>query len=308
MLSRIANNLFWMGRYLERAESMTRFTKVNYFSALDGPIAISRDLALKAILRMNGTNLTDQSEEDTLQHVTFARDNGNSVISSVVAARENGRSARDVISAELWESINKYYHFVQDYKVDDYKKTHLFDFSQRANDMVTVIKGKVDSTLVHDETWDVIKAGLFVERAIQILRTVQIKYEDIEMLAKEDSSIAVRSYQVATLLDTLESFDISKRHCTGAPDLTSALQFLILQPEFPRSFLFCFDKVRFHIDRLSQAKYPAKDSVEYFIDKHLSRMKYMVVDEVETDVTGTITQLTNLMYEIAGKIEQQYMS
>lgn len=297
-----------MGRYLERAESMTRFTKVNYFSALDGPIAVSRELALSAILRMNGTSQTDLSEEDTLHQVTFAKDNASSVISGVIAARENARSARDVISTELWESINKYYHFVLEYKIEDYQKTHLYDFSQRATDMAMVIKGKIDSTLIHDPTWDVIKAGLFVERAIQILRTIEVKYQDMKMLDAEGPSIAVRSHQLATLLDTLESFDISKKYCSRTPDLTSALEFLVLNPAFPRSFLFCLESVKFHIGRLSLDKHPSVKSAEFFINKNYSKVKYTTVQDLESDLTTELSTLTNLMFEIAGKIESQYLS
>lgn len=308
MLSRIANNLFWMGRYLERAESMTRFTKVNYFSALDGPIAVSRELALAAILRMNGSFEQDLSEEEILYHVTFDKDNSNSVISAVIAARENARSARDVISTELWESINKYYHFIMEYKVEAYKKTHLYDFSQRATDMAVVIKGKVDSTLMHDATWDVIKAGLFTERAIQIIRTISVKYEDIKKLEAEDPSIAVRSHQLATLLDTLESFDMSKKYCSRTPDLHSAIEFLVLNPGFPRSFLFCLEKVQFHITRLSPEKHPGTDTVEHFIDKNYNKMKYATVEDLESDLVSELNHMTNLMFEIAGKIESQYLS
>ncbi len=297
-----------MGRYLERAESMTRFTKVNYFSALDGPIAVSRQLALDAILRMNGTSQTDLSEEDTLHHVTFAKDNAGSVISGVIAARENARSARDVISRELWESINKYYHFMLDYKVEDYKKTHLYDFSQRATDMAVIIKGKIDSTLMHDGTWDVIKAGLFVERAVQIIRTISVKYQDIKMLEVEDPSLAVRSYQLATLLDALESFDMSKKYCSRAPDLSSVIDFLVLNPGFPRSFLFCFEKVRFHTNRLSPEKHPSVSSVEHFIDKNYNKVKYMTVEELESNFEEELNHMTNLMFETAGKIESQYLS
>lgn len=297
-----------MGRYLERAESMTRFTKVNYFSALDGPIAVSRQLALDAILRMNGASQTDLSEEDTLHQVTFAKDNAGSVISGVIAARENARSARDVISSELWESINKYYHFMLDYKVEDYKKTHLYDFSQRATDMAVIIKGKIDSTLMHDGTWDVIKAGLFVERAIQIIRTISVKYQDIKKLEVEDPSLAVRSYQLATLLDTLESFDMSKKYCSRAPDLHSVIDFLVLNPGFPRSFLFCFEKVRFHTNRLSPEKHPSVSSVEHFIDKNYSKVKYMTVEELESNLEEELNHMTNLMFETAGKIESQYLS
>jgi uncharacterized alpha-E superfamily protein len=287
---------------------MTRFTKVNYFSALDGPIAVSRELALAAILRMNGSSKTDMSEEDILHHVTFAKDNGNSVISAVISARENARSARDVISTELWESINKYYHFILDYKIEAYKKTHLFDFSQRATDMAVVIKGKVDSTLMHDATWDVIKAGLFIERAVQIIRTISVKYEDIQTLEAEDPSLAVRSHQLATLLDTLESFDMSKKYCSRTPDLTNALEFLVLNPDFPRSFLFCLQKVQFHINRLSPDKHASADSVEYFIDKNYSNMKYKVVEDLETDMSAELNNMNNLMFEIAGKIESQFLS
>ena len=121
MLARVANNLFWMGRYIERSEHIARYMNVNYFSSLDAPNIKSQDrqFVLRSMLFMLGDPEKDDAkiliEEDVLFSIGLDTDNPFSIISTVKLARENANSARDLISTELYEAINKFYHFVLNY-------------------------------------------------------------------------------------------------------------------------------------------------------------------------------------------------
>lgn len=308
MLSRIANNLFWMTRYLERAENMVRFINVNYFSSLDAPVTIGKPFVLDSILRMNGDNHFKGTEHEILHRVTFDKSNPNAMINLVVNARENARSARDMISTELWESINRYYHFVINYDVEAYKKTHLFEFANQVNNHNMIIKGRVDSTLVHNNVWDIIKLGFHIERCIQILRALTIKLEDIRSLESFDKSNAANSHQLATLLRGLESFDMSRKHYKRAPTLHNSLEFLLLNPDFPRSLLFCMIRIGQHLGRISQQKHPAKDSVEFLLNKNLCMLQYSTIEELSTDLESNLQKFIGAIYTIAMRVEQQYLS
>jgi len=307
MLSRIANNLFWMARYLERAEHMARFINVNYFSSLDAPVTISKPFILASIQRMNGQLVDNQTEEEILYQITFDRKNPNSIISSVTFARENARSSRDIISTELWEAINKYYHFVISYNIDAFKKTHLFDFLQQVNSMNMVIKGRIDSTLIHNNVWDIIKVGLHVERAVQVIRALQTKFEDIKELDRNDRSIAVNSHQLATLLRGLESFDMSRKHYKKAPTIENSVEFLFLNPDFPRSYLFCLQRINLHLNRISPAKFAARNSAEYLASKNLCKLQYTSIEEVLEDFEEKLNLYLGLTNDLARKIETQYL-
>ncbi len=308
MLSRIANNLFWMARYLERAEHMMRFVNVNYFSSLDAPVSISKSFVLDSILRMNGGESFKGDESEILHYVTFDKENPSSIVNAITFARENARAARDMISTEMWESTNKYYHFVTNYDQEAYKKTHLFDFAQQVNSWNMIVKGRIDSTLIHNNVWDIIKIGLFTERAIQILRALITKVQDINQLDEKVGSIGVRSHQLATLLRGLESFDMSRKQYRKAPTVENSLEFLLLNPDFPRSLLFCLSRLSNHLDRISPDKKPKNDTVLYQAKKNFNNLSYTSVEDMQSDLEGQLRSYLGMMYDFAGQIEEEYLT
>jgi uncharacterized alpha-E superfamily protein len=308
MLSRIANNLFWMARYLERAEHMMRFINVNYFSSLDAPVSISKSFVLESILRMNGGESFEGDESEILQYVTFDKENPSSIINAISFARENARAARDMISTEMWESTNKYYHFATSYDQKAYNATHLFDFAQQIASWNMIVKGRIDSTLIHNNVWDIIKIGLFTERSIQILRALITKVHDINQLDAKVGSIGVRSHQLATLLRGLESFDMSRKQYRKAPTLENSVEFLVLNPDFPRSLLFCLSRISNHLDRLSPEKKPKNNSVLYQAKKNFNNLTYTSIENLSGDLEGQLKNHLNLMYQFAKQIEEEYLT
>jgi len=309
MLSRIANNLFWMGRYLERIEHTARYTKVNYFSAMDAPIVLQKDLMLHSLLKMNGKGLAinDFNEQNVLQCLSFDKENPSSIISNIIFARENARGARDIISTELWESINKYYHFVLNYDQESYRTTALYDFTQNSIEQLTIIKGQMDGTLVHNDAWSIIKLGIYLERAAQILRAIHTKWEDIESLkGNEKENISILSHQLAALMRGLESFDMSRKHYRRPPNLHDSLEFLLLNDRFPRSVLSCLRKVTQQIHVISAAKSLTKDSVEFLANKIYARLKHLTIEEITEDLPTFINKTQYDIYLIGAKLEEEY--
>lgn len=300
-----------MGRYLERIEHTARYTKVNYFSAMDAPISIKKELVLNSILKMNGATLPKKefNEQNVLQTVAFDKKNPTSIISSIIYARENARGARDIISTELWESINKYYHFVLNYDQEAYRTTALFDFTQNSIEQLTIIKGQMDATLVHNEAWSIIKLGIYLERSAQILRAIKTKWDDIETLrGNEKENISLLSHQLAALLRGLESFDMSRKHYRRAPNLNDSLEFLLLNDRFPRSVLSCLRKVTEQIHVISAAKTPTKDSAEFLANKKYSGLKHLTIEEINEDLPSFILKTQYDIYLIGNKLVEEYFS
>ena len=184
MLSRVANNLFWMGRYIERSEHIARYLNVNYFSSLDAPnqLSQSRQFVLRSMLFMVGDPVTDTGEEvdeeEVLYKIGLDNDYPFSIINNVKYARENANSARDLISTELYESINKFYHFVLNYDSNAYVKNGLHDFTVHVAEMTAILRGKMRGTLLHDEIYAIIMMGVNIERATQIIRIINAKHHD----------------------------------------------------------------------------------------------------------------------------------
>ena len=191
MLSRIGNSLFWMGRYLERAEHIARYTKVHYVSSLDAPLALEKDLMLESVLNMAGVkalyyqkypHLTD---DDVLHFITLDESNAASILANINWIRENARGTRDCISMEVWEAINRFYHAMNNYNLEKLHQRGVFKFSREVEENSSVIKGYIANTLIRNEVWMLISLGIHLERAIQIINILLTKLQDIEKLDPE---------------------------------------------------------------------------------------------------------------------------
>ena len=314
MLSRIANSLFWMGRYIERAEHLARYTKVQYISSLDAPIAQKMEFVLESILDFSGViNEYEKKssrliEEEVMQYMILNDENPYSICSSVSYARENARGARDTISSELWESLNKYYHFVNDTNEKHLATTGPYEFSEKILEYSSVVKGYIDNTLIQNEVWDFINLGIHLERSIQIARIIVAKINDIDKLKRLKSDETVINYQWGILLKSAESFDMSRKFYKALPNKTNTLEFMILNPSFPKSINFNLDKAYKILHDLSKSNVEDKDSLEFKVGKISSTYKYLTVTEVESKLTQFLTETVSNIYDLADAIEEKYLN
>ncbi|MEZ4829919.1 MAG: alpha-E domain-containing protein [Bacteroidia bacterium] len=230
MLARVANSLFWTGRYIERSEHLARYLKVQYFSILDAPMSQNKDFILKSILTMYGIAFeADEPVNEQAVLVELGMDSGNpnSILSTVFAARENARSVRYTISTELWEVINQYYLFVKEYPTDFYKTRGLFDFTINIAKHCAMVRSYLDHTLIHDDVWMFIKLGMHLERAVQIIRILTSKIHDIEVVTDNGLNFPLRQYQWTVTLKVLEAFDMHRRINKTSHTQTSTFRILI---------------------------------------------------------------------------------
>ncbi|GAB4406019.1 MAG: alpha-E domain-containing protein [Bacteroidia bacterium] len=311
MLSRVADNLFWMGRYIERTEHLARFTRIQYFYSLDGPLARQWDTVLQSIIGMTGLEWdasTPLAEADVLYAMALDGKRPESILYSVIRARENARGTRDLLSKELWENINKYYHFVHNYPVEVFKSRGLHEFTLRVIEQCSIIRGSVDNTLLHDEVWTFIKLGSYLERAVQVARILETKFRDLETYdGPESLQKAVENYQLSTMLGSTEAFDMSRRYFQAPPSREQVLEFLVLNQDFPRSIVNCLTHVETYIHKLSPTKVPDKDSVAFFVSKLVSRFRFLTGQEVFGDALGFMQQTVQDIYAIGEKLNDTYL-
>lgn len=308
MLSRVANNLFWLGRFVERTEHISRYLKVQYFSSLDAPALQEKEFVLQSIMNMVGLEYKpgEMSENDVLVAVAFDYENPSSIINSVFKARENARSTRDMVSTEIWENMNKFYHYVVSYPVQEYLSKGLYDFTQTVLERCSIVKGSINNTLIHDETWAFIQLGIHLERAVQIDRMTWNKLYDIQRLNKQDTSLEV--YQWTTLLKSAEALDMSRKYYKTFPKKENTLEFLILNHQFPRSVTYNLIAIKDLVDLLSSVKVPKPGSLEFKIGKFMEEYKYKTIDEIPKEeelkfLNDTLTRI----YELNEYIAETYL-
>jgi len=308
MLARVADSLYWMGRYIERTEHLARYLSVNYFNSLDAPHPISKDrtFVMESMLFMMGSDEKNKSERNVLFKATLDATSETSIITSLRNARENARGSMDLISTELWEAINKYYHFAKNYPMEPLLRSGLDDFTTQVMEQCNIVKGKITGTLLHNDVYSFVLLGIHMERAIQIARIISTKLNDANKILNSDTEIKNVSYEWTTLLKCTESFDMLKRYYKRFPDKKQTLEFLILNNQCPRSISFCLSKIKNSIDMLGIQKNPPKDSVSYFVGKVASEYWYMNIDEIEESLSSFIEKTVSTLDKISKKLGDQY--
>ncbi len=311
MLARVGSNLFWMGRYIERAEHTARYMNVNYFSSLDAPnkLSQSRQFVLHSLVSMIGDDAEDGAileEETVLYNVGLNSEKHYSIVQCVKFARENANSSRDLISSEFYESINKFYHFIMNYQKDVYVKKGLYDFMTHVTEHSAILRGKIRGTLLHDEVYALIMLGINIERATQITRIVKTKFEDAEKALGGYSNLIENSFEWTTLLKCVESYDMHRRYYKKTPTQFTALEFLILNTDCPRSVMNSLNQMEKHISILDSSRYKDKDSAAFLICKMRSEYRFKTMDEIQENIAEFIESTLNILVEISAKLEKEY--
>jgi uncharacterized alpha-E superfamily protein len=243
MLSRVADSLYWMSRYLERAEHTVRVLDVNMSLMLDKS-STSAEGRWKRVLAALGNTQGVKWEGDYYQLVhtlTFDSDVPASVTSCLIEARENARQVRDEISSEQWQQLNRMYHWVIQPHSERGLNTRLADFMPAVIDGVHLFQGVTDTTMSHGEEWQFIQLGRYLERASATANLLDL-YQP-ELLGEPEAE--GRHYQEwVGLLRCCTAFEAYCKVYTADLSAEWILEFLLLNPQFPHSLRYSIDSLR----------------------------------------------------------------
>jgi uncharacterized alpha-E superfamily protein len=240
MLSRVANSIYWLNRYVERAENIARFVDVNLNLLLDAPVVMTQQWE-PLIMTTGDRELFKQrygkaTAENVIQFLTFDQDYPNSILSCLRVARENARSVREVISSEMWEQVNTFYLMVKD-AAQVQPLPALPSFFAEVKMASHLFAGIMNATMSHNEGWHFGRLGRLIERADKTARILDVKYF---ILLPEINYVgtALDELQWIALLKSASGYEMyRKRQRRISP--TGVAKFLILDREFPRSIQFC---------------------------------------------------------------------
>jgi uncharacterized alpha-E superfamily protein len=241
MLSRVANSIYWMSRYLERAENVARCIDVNLHLTLDLPVEVKEQW--EPLVTVTGdhelfTQRYDSATRNTvIQFLTFDHDSPNSIVACLRSARENARSVRDVISSEMWESINEFYPSVasKTAKNEAFKDPHAFFTKVKLCNQRFI--GIREGTMSHGEAWHFSQLGGLIERADKTSRILDVKYF-ILLPRVEYIGTPYDNIQWAALLKSASALEMyRKRFHRISP--SQVADFLIFDHQFPRAICYC---------------------------------------------------------------------
>jgi uncharacterized alpha-E superfamily protein len=294
MLSRIAESLFWVGRYVERAEDTARILDVHVHHLLEAPVASEAELcqSLLAIMGLKGRPINDTSGgywvdpgTITARTVTdvlaFDPASPSSIVSSLRAARANARGVSDAISSEMWEALNVTYNALPG-QIEAGRRIAPYAFFRFVRERAAIIAGLTDSTMSRDDAWRFLVLGRSLER--------------VDMLARLLSTAAPAADtgpDWVVLLTSCSAHEAFLRTYRREPEPTLAIEFLLLDRLFPRSVFFALstaEECLAELDpRADRAGMP--DEARRILGHLRTNLEFRRVDDLLQDLPGLLNSV-----------------
>lgn len=289
MLARVADSLYWIGRYLERAVHLARVSTVMLNTALDRADLASQ--ATQMALAALGYNRPDPEilPIESARKLVLDREREGSVVVSLARARENARQVRDQITTEVWERLNLLYLRINGPDASRDFDLDAPEFLQNTIADLHLVGGAADATMSHGEGWRFMAAGVHIERAQLIARLLQACFKEGEGPAPEDHLAMVSLLRMACALEPY------LRVYTANVNARNILEFLLFNEDFPRSIRFSTTRIEEHLAHLSRGRETQCGEPRRLAGRLNARLTYAVVADVES--TGAAALLTSVEAE-----------
>jgi uncharacterized alpha-E superfamily protein len=303
MLARVADSLYWIGRYIERAEHFCRLSDVMLNAAVDRTDS-ARQAARIAISALGDDDVDMQvvieRPIDVVKALLFDRDNNSSVVTSLARARENARQVRDQITTESWERLNLLYLRITGAHAEAAFEQGSSAFLHEVIADLHLFKGASDATMSHGEGWRFLLTGVYLERAQLIARLLDVCFGDAA-----GGYLLNDHYAQLSVLRMACALEPYLRVYTAELQPRLLMQFLLFDEEFPRSLRFCAARVQEHLTRASRyAEVVEVASPERLAGRLSARLEFAEFEEVAQ--MGASAYLATIVQECARIHEAVY--
>lgn len=314
LLARHADNLFWIGRYVERAETQARLLEVGSRNALIPNMSGGFRNEWESVLSASGSNLSfaQKYDDDIRQRniesfLFFDEDNPSSVYSCIEHARENGRIVRTALTSQTWDALNSAYQEIRELKRTERSKLQINDLIDWTLRQAALIRGTIEDTQLRIDGYDFLNIGLYLERGDSTARLLDVKY--FVLLPQIDYvGSGLDNYQWRTILRALSAHRAFNWAYGGELTPAKIADFLILNRKAPRSLITCAEEANWHLDRLARA-YGKTTEAQTQARNLVAFLSEITVDDIFDDglhefLTCRIRELSAL----ASTISEVYLS
>jgi uncharacterized alpha-E superfamily protein len=308
MISRVAENCFWMSRYLERSENTARVLDVNRTLLMD--LELPAEQQWRPLLIVGGLHdyAGPPDAESVQRHMTWEETNPSSIAASVAAARENARTTREVIGSDMWERINYYYLWLQSAdsrRLYDLNRPEFYSQIRRINQLV---HGIAEGTMSHGEAWEFFRLGKYLERGCWTARILDVKYHAVAPRSGDAATPAENAHWTA-ILTSCSAYEAYLKTRRGMADAETAVaEFLVFDPRFPRSIVRCLEECRSSLHAIAGRPVGRpENSAERRLQALLDLLGQIVVDGViETGLHDVLTSVVDSFHEIGNAVHRTY--
>lgn len=305
MLSRVADSLYWMSRYIERSDGILRMLKVNYAYSQDSIMEFSWKpvLSLFTYVEEGEAKKLETNPRAILQYIVTDKANPNAVVNIVTKARENARSVQDHITKELWQCLNDYYHTT--------KEEWLSHWLQK-DDPITILDvlikqgllyyGTADITMSRGEGYSFMNIGKFLERAILSVDLLNVRFINNKY---EIDPVADAPYWKYLLL-SIAGYELYLKTYRSGFDVRNVVEQVVLNNHFPRSIIYSITRLQRYFDRLKQeGKVNNYQQLDFMIGKLLSKVRYSTPESIiSQNLHQYLLDIKNDLFAIANALNQ----
>lgn len=308
MLSRVAERIYWMARYLERAENTARLINVNTHLLLDLPKKVT--LGWEPMVDILGCKTVfeelypEYTERNVIKFLSVEGKNPSSISSCIYFARENARTIRDLIPAGAWEAINDLHDMVKEKLSASIARKNRFEFLQTIIEKVQQISGELDGTMLRGSGYRFMKLGRYLERADMTSRILDVRSQSLLVTETEDL-LPFEQIQWVSVLNSMSAYQGYRQKVRGILRSSTVLEFLIRNHYFPRSFAHCMGEAKYCLRNLPHNKKLLQD-VESIVERLDSldfsvvqgELLYLLIDELQIELANLHNNIAKTYFSL----------
>lgn len=294
MLSRVAERIYWMARYLERAENTARIVNVNTNLLLDLPRNITP--GWQPLIEITGSKrafkrrrLVDK-EMNIVRFLISDLKNPSSLLASLHYARENARTIRDIIPREAWEQVNGLYYRTKNDLPSGLAQRRRYDFLGSVISGTQQITGQLAGTMLNDAGYSFLRMGRNLERADMTSRIIDVQSSNL-LPTSSDELMPYENIKWMSVLQSLSAYQSYRQKMQGRISRSPVLRFLLLDKEFPRAFMHCICEVAECMSRLPENEAPLNKINDIVVHLHDSNPAALARTSMHKFIDGLQKQL-----------------
>lgn len=308
MLSRVAESLYWISRYVERTDGMLRMLKINYAASQD---AVA-DFSWSPVIRIfcgpdyGESKVNEFNSRAVLQYMVTDKNNPNSIINIVTQVRENARSVQDHITKDVWQCLNEYYHTVKDPKLNNMlKKDDPISVLDILIKQGMLFYGTTEITMARNEGSSFMRIGKYLERSIQSVNILDIKFGSVD----HNPDLLTNTSYWKHLLLSIGGYELYLKTYRTGFEAENVLAQVVLNNEFPRSVIYSLNQLLKYFDRLKIDGHISPGDLEFMIGRLQSKVKYSSIKGLKQgDLHLYLAEIKTELYNIGNAFNQTCFS
>jgi uncharacterized alpha-E superfamily protein len=316
MLSRVAENLFWMSRYLERAENVARLLDIGIYLELDaarisvdnGSAPVEIALRILACADAFKTAAHPLERGSVLRFLTFDRSNPQSILSMIGRARENARSTQESLGVDAWSEVNRLYLYLSGRKAQRKFESSPADFYAAIKHSCVLFDGLIQNSLPRDEVYHFLQLGRCLERADVLARILHAKCQTLSAPVA-DSEMALHIVEWTSLLRSCSAYGAYLRTERDRVDPVGVIRFLVLNPDFPRAIRFGVARCRESLQEITgnDEEDETPSEAERLLGRLDSELRYIDVGEIfERGLLSFLAGIQSTCSKVGLEISRSY--